>query len=509
MRHRPPVLVYAFWQRQYGGDTAMIGKTVMLDGHPFEIIGIAPRRFVGLEVGRTFDIATPICAERILNREQSALNDRSWWWLTVIGRLAPGWSLERASSHLAAISPEIFRSTVASGLPSDVAQAYVESTLKAFPGSTGVSGTVREEYETPLWVLLAVAGVVLIIASANIATLLLARATARERDLAVRLALGAARGRLIRQLLTESVVLAAAGAVTGLLLTQILSEGLVGLLRSSGFQFFSVAFNLDLNWRVLTFGVAVALVTCLLFGLAPAVLATRPAIGTLLRATGRTSTETRPRTGARSVLVVAQVALSLVLVVMALLFARTLHNLTTVDSGFNLDGVGTVVIDYQRAKVPSERRLELRARLLDAVRSIPGVQSAASVRMVPLTGESWTGHVVIDGIQHQKQTYFNRISPSFFQTMGARFVVGRDFSLDDSLSSRRVAIVNESFARDLLGGRNPIGATFQMPASPGARPPTYEIVGLVKDTKYVTLREPFEPIAFFAASQETRPLPST
>ncbi len=473
------VLAYAFWQRQYGGDAAVIGKTMMLDGHPFEIIGIAPRRFVGLEVGRTFDVATPICAERILNREQSALNDRSWWWLTVIGRLAPGWSPERASSHLAAISPEIFRSTVASGLPSDVAQAYVESTLKAFPGSTGVSGTVREEYETPLWVLLAVAGVVLIIASANIATLLLARATARERDIAVRLALGAARGRLIRQLFTESVLLAAAGAVAGLLLTQILSEGLVGLLRSSGFQLFSVAFDL--------------------VGLAPAVLATRPSIGALLRATGRTSTDTRPRSGARSVLVVAQVALSLALVVTALLFARTLHNLTTVDSGFNLDGVGMVVIDYQRAKVPPERRLELQARLLDGARSIAGVQSAASVRMVPLTGESWTGHVVIDGIQHQKQTYFNRVSPAFFQTMGAKFIVGRDFTPDDSLTGRRVAIVNESYARGLLGRRNPIGSTFQMPASPGASQPTFEI-------KYVTLREPFEPIAFFAASQERRPL---
>ena len=172
----------------------------------------------------------------------------------------------------------------------------------------------------------------------------------------------------------------------------------------------------------------------------------------------------------------------------------------------NLDGVGTVVIDYQRAKVPAEKRLELQARLLESVRLVPGVQSAASVRMVPLTGESWTGHVVIDGVQHQKQIYFNRISPSFFQTMGARFVVGRDFSPDDSLSSRRVAIVNESFARDLLGGGNSIGSTFQMPASPGARQPTYEIVGLVKDTKYVTLREPFEPIAFFAASQERRPL---
>jgi hypothetical protein len=195
-----------------------------------------------------------------------------------------------------------------------------------------------------------------------------------------------------------------------------------------------------------------------------------------------------------------------VLVVTALLFARTLHNLTTVDSGFNLDGVGMVVIDYQSAKVPPERRLELQARLLDSVRSIPAVQSAASVRMVPLTGESWTGHVVIDGLQHQKQTYFNRVSPAFFETMGGEFIAGRDFTPDDSLTGRRVAIVNESFARGLLGRRNPIGSTFQMPASHGGSQPTFEIVGLVKDTKYTSLREPFEPTAFFAALQERRPL---
>ena len=145
------VLAYAFWQRHYGGDAAMIGKTVMLDGHPFEIVGIAPRRFVGLEVGRTFDVATPICAERILNREQSALNDQSWWWLTVIGRLAPGWSLERASIHLAAISPEIFRSTVASGLPSDVRAGVCRVHTQSVSGSTGVSGTVREEQKRHCW----------------------------------------------------------------------------------------------------------------------------------------------------------------------------------------------------------------------------------------------------------------------------------------------------------------------------------------------------------------------
>jgi putative ABC transport system permease protein len=500
------VLGYDFWRRQFGGDGGVIGKTLLLDGHPFEIVGVAPRRFTGLEVGRTFDVATPICAERILNPEQSALNDKAWWWLTVIGRLAPGSSVERASTHLAAISPGIFQTTVASGLPPEVAHAYLGSTLKAFPASTGVSGTVREDYGTPLWVLLAVAGVVLIIASANIATLLLARATTREREIAVRLALGASRGRLIRQLLAESVLLAVAGAAVGMLLSQTLSEGLVGLLRTSGFQFFGVTFNLDPNWRVLFFATAVTLVTCVLFGVAPALLATRPSNGTLLRASARTTTDDRRPSGARSGLVVAQVALSLALVVTALLFARTLHNLATADSGFDLDGVTMAVVDYQRANVAVERRLEFQSRLLDAFRALPGVQSAASVRFVPLTGESWTQNVVVDGVQSRKEVGFNRVSPSFFQTMGATRIAGRDFTPADTVDSSRVAIVNESFARTFLGRRNPIGSAFQMSAAAGAKPPTYEVVGVVRDTKYTSLREPFEPIAFLSTTQERRPL---
>ena len=252
----------------------------------------------------------------------------------------------------------------------------------------------------------------------DIATLLLARATTREREIAVRLALGASRGRLIRQLLVESVLLAVAGAVAGMFLSQTLSEGLVGLLRTSGFQFFGVTFNLDPNWRVLLFGMAVTLVTCAFFGVAPALLATRESKGTLLRATARTTTDDRRPSRARSGLVVVQVALSLALVVTALLFARTLHNLTTVQSGFDLDGVTLAVVDYQRANVPAERRLEFQSRLLDALRAVPGVQSAATVRFVPLTGESWTQNVVIDGVQHQRQIGFNRVSPAFFQTDG-------------------------------------------------------------------------------------------
>jgi putative ABC transport system permease protein len=500
------VLGYDFWRGHYGSDATVVGTSLLLDGHPFEIVGVAPRRFIGLEVGRTFDVATPICAERILNSEQSALSDKAWWWLTVIGRLAPGWSVERASNHLAAISPGVFQATAASGLPPDVAQAYLGSSLKAFPASTGVSGTVREDYETPLLVLLAVAGVVLIIASANIATLLLARATTRAREIAVRLALGASRGRVIRQLFAESVLLAAAGAVGGIFLSQILSEGLVGLLRTSGFQFFGVTFNLDPNWRVLLFGTAVTLVTCVLFGIAPALLATRSPDGALLWATTRPTTDSRRASRARSGLVVAQVALSLALAVMALLFTRTLHNLTTAQTGFDLDGVTMAVVDYQRARVAADRRLEFQTRLLDALRSVPGVQSTSSVRFVPLTGESWTQHVVIDGVRSQKQIGLNRVSPAFFQTMGTALIAGRDFSPADTADSQRVAIVSESFARIFVGSENPIGSTFQMSGTPGTTRATYEVVGVVRDTKYTNLREPFEPIAFFPASQERRPL---
>jgi predicted permease len=500
------VLSYDFWRRQYGASGAVVGKALLLDGHPFEIVGVAPRRFTGLEVGRTFDVATPICAERILNPEQSALNDKAWWWLTVMGRLAPGWSVDRASNHLATISPEIFRTTLASGLPPDVSQAYLASTLKAFPASTGVSGTVREEYETPLWVLLVVAGAVLLIASANIATLLLARATTREQEIAVRLALGASRGRLVRQMLTESALLAVAGAAVGLLLSRALSDALVGLLRTSGFQFFGVSLDLDLNWRVLLFATAVTFVTCVLFGVAPANLASRPSTGTLLRTTARTTSEGGRSSRARNGLVVAQVALSLALVITALLFARTLHNLTNAQSGFNLDGVTMAVVDYQRANVAVERRLELQSRLVDALRAAPGVQSASTVRFVPLTGESWTQNVVVNGVQSQKPIGFNRVSPAFFQTMGTSLIAGRDFTLNDTVDSPRVAIVTESFARTLVGARNPIGSTFQMTAAPGAKPPTYEIVGLVNDTKYTSLREPFEPTAFLPALQERRPL---
>ena len=431
------------------------------------------------------------------------MSDRAWWWLASVGRLAPGWSAERASAQLAAISKDLFQTTAPSGQPASETDAYLASTLGAFPAATGVSGTVREEYSAPLWVLLAIAGVVLVIAAANIATLLLARATARERDAALRLALGASRRRLVRQLFTESLLLSIVGAAAGIALAQVTSEAMVGLLRSTGFQFFAIAFDLRPNWRVILFAAGVAIAACLLFGVAPALIATRPRASALVRALTRTSSAARPRARLRSALVVVQVALALTLLVTALLFARTLRNLSSADTGFDARDITVFVV--QHPHIAPDRRHQAQLELIAAIRALPGTAAAASAAMVPLSGESWTGHVLIDGVRLQRETQFNRAGPSFFQTMATPFVAGRDFNGDDAPASRRVAIVNELFARELLAGRNPIGATFQLPARPGKAPATFEIVGVVRNIKHLGLREPAAPTAFFPVSQESRP----
>ena len=496
------VLSHAFWTRQYGADPRAIGRTISLDRHPFEIVGVAPRAFTGLEVGRTFDVAIPLCSEPALNPEGSAVNSRTSWWLTVLGRLAPGWTITRATAHLASISGETFQAAVPAKLPADVTTAFLTSTLGAYPASTGVSGTVREEYSVPLSIMLGLAAVVLIIASANIATLLLARATVREREAVVRLALGASRGRLIRQLLTESVLLAVAGAIAGALIAQPLSTGLVMLLQSSGFQFFAVDFDLQPNWRVLVFTIAAAAIACLMFGLVPAIVATSPTRTTIVRGLGRTITGSHAHGRVRGMLVAAQISLALILVVAALLLGRTFNNLAADDPGLEPNGVTAVVVIHP--EIPIERRRQAEGELLAAVRAIPEAEGAATAQMIPLTGESWSGHVVVNDVEHQQTTYFNRVSDGYFATIRTRLISGRDFSAADG-TGRRVAIVNASFARNVLGNPHPIGASFALAGRPGDARDPFEVVGVVADAKHLGLRDPFEPMAFFPIAQVSRP----
>jgi len=497
------VISYAFWQREFGGDASVIGRKLTLKGHPFEIIGVTPESFFGLEVGRSFDVAVPVCSEALLWRKESRLDVGTTWWLTVMGRLKPGWTLEQATAQLNALSPGIFEATLPANYPREDVKHYLGFKLAAFPAGTGLS-QLRETYESPLWLLLALAGLVLLIACANLANLMLARASAREREIAVRLALGASRGRLVRQLLTESLLLAALGAAVGAFLAGSLSQFLVSFISAEGDP---VLLNLDSDWRVLAFTAGLAVLTCVLFGLTPAVRATHLAPGAAMKMGSRGLTASRERFSLRRALVVSQVALSLVLLVGALLFSRSLGNLLRLDAGFQQSGILLTQVALTRLNLPPERRQAFKRELLDRIRAIPGVDSAADTNVVPLSGSSRSNRVWPDGSDRGqgKDSFFSRVGPAYFKTLGTPLVAGRDFDDHDTPTSPKVAMVNEAFARRVLNEANPVGKRFWIETTPNDPETLCEIVGLVKDTKYRDLREDFAPVAFLAASQDPRP----
>jgi predicted permease len=359
------VISHEFWQREYAGDVNVIGRKLTLADHPLEIIGVTPANFFGMEVGRSFDLALPLCANPLVRGNSRMLDSGINWWLTVNGRLKPGSSLVQATAQTQAISPGVFEAALPADYPPVSVKDYLRSTLIAVPAGSGVS-QLRDDYERSLWLLLAIGGLVLLIACANLANLLLARASAREREIATRQALGASRGRLVRQLLVESLLLAAIGAALGAALAQVLSRILVAFLSTSNNPVF---LDLAPNWRVLGFAAALTVLTCLLFGLAPAIRATRMEPGAVMKAGGRGMTASRGRFTLRRALVVAQVASSLVLVAGALLFSRSLSNLLTVETGFREEGVLIAGVNFQRLNV---RPIELRfSRINYSIGSAP------------------------------------------------------------------------------------------------------------------------------------------
>ncbi len=491
------VVSHEFWQREYGGDVSVIGRKLTLGDHSFEIIGVTPSNFFGMEVGRSFDLALPICAVATVRGNNNFLSG-IMWWLTVTGRLNPGWSIDQAAAHLQVISPALFEAALPANYPPVSVKDYLESTLIAVPAGSGVS-QLRGDYERSLWLLFAISGLVLLIACANLANLLLARASAREREIAVRQALGASRGRLVRQFLVEGLLLAALGAVLGVGLAQSLSRFLVAFLSTTADPIF---LDLAPNWRVLGFGVGLAVLTCLLFGLAPAIRATRTEPGAVMKAGGRGMTAGRERFSLRRALVVAQVALSLVLVAGALLFSRSLSKLLTVDAGFRQEDVLIAEVTFRRLNLPSDRYSSFRDEMLDRIRAIPGAESVALTNIIPLDG--WGGGSAwIDGTNanQAQNTSLSRVGPNYFNTLHIPLLAGRDFDARDRIGTTTVAIVNEAFARRFLNGANPVGHRFWMEASPGSPNTPYEIVGLVRDTKYRDLREEFRPIAYYASAQ--------
>jgi predicted permease len=448
-------------------------------------------------------VALPLCSQAVLSGEDSPLDQGTVWWLSVMGRLKPGWTLQRASAELGSLSPGIFEATLPKNYPRENVKDYLRFKLAAYPASTGVS-YLRDQYADPLWLLLGTAGLVLLIACANLASLLLARATTREKEIGVRLALGASRSRLIRQLMAESLLLAAAGAALGLLMARTLSQFLVAFLSTQGNKLF---LDLRPDARVLGFTAGVAILTCLFFGLAPALRATRVAPGSMMKTGGRGLTTSRERFGLRRALVCAQVALSVVLLVGAILFSRSLHNVVTADTGFQQRGVLITWVDMTRLRLPVARRIPFKRELLDRLRAIPGVQAASDARILPLSGSGTDNRVWRAGSdrEHGIDANFNSVSREYFRTLQMPLLAGRDFSDADGPAMQPVAIVDQAFVRQLGLGANAVGQTFYRESTPSDPQMGFEIVGLVGDTKYRDIHRGFVPIVYLSTSQDPRP----
>jgi putative ABC transport system permease protein len=495
---------YAFWQRNFAGDPSVVGKRLTLDGNSFQVIGVTPPGFNGISIGDIFDVAVPICVEPIIHPRNNRLTMRHAWWLASIGRLKPGWTIARANAQILAVTPAILQETIPPVYDAEGTKKYLEYKLGAFSASTGFS-ELRHDSETSLWLLLGISGLVLLIACANLANLMLARASARERQITIRRALGATRWRMVRDLLSESLLLAVAGSVCGLFLAFAISRTLVAFISTQQNQIF---LDLGMDWRVLAFTTALAVLTTISFGLAPALRATRAEPATLLQSGSRGATVGRERFSLRRILIVSQVGLSVVLLMGALLFVRSLRKLTTLNVGFQQTGILVTYVDFTHLQLPEERYTEYKRDLVKRVEAIPGIESAAHAMMVPFGGMTWNDDVINEGFdQDAGVVWENFLGPGYFQTIGTPLLAGRDFDDRDTATSVKVAIVNQAFVRKILKGADPLGKRFRIHEHPGKPRPLYEIVGVTGDNKFQDMHEEFLPFMYFPATQEEKPSP--
>ncbi|MCG8466852.1 MAG: ABC transporter permease [Gemmatimonadetes bacterium] len=499
------VLGHGFWQREYGGAVDAIGRTLTLNGHPFEIIGVAGEGFGGIHVGRSAGIFAPFCTLETLRPDRDILDSRGTWFVNVFGRTRPGETAGEAQAALAGAAREVFDSTVPTHWTREEQQMFRDQRLAVLSAPTGRS-IVRGQYRTSLYTLLVVVGVVLLIACANVAQLLLARATARQHEVAVRLAIGSGRGRLIRQLLTESILLALLGAGVGVLFARWSSGVVVGFISDIGR---AVSLDLSLDLRVLFFTIGVAVLTGVLFGLAPAWRSSRVSPQTAMHGSGRAVVGASSHRFARGI-VTGQLALSFVLVVSAGLLVGSFQRLTRIDPGFRPSGVGIVEAGWDDLGLSEERHLGFPRELIDRIRQIPGVRSASASLLTPISGTSWSEDVLIDrvdGAAEQASIWFNGVTDGYFETLDTRLLAGRDFSAGDDARSARVVIVNETLAERYYGDASPIGGRVRIDSHSELGDPM-EIIGVVADAKYRRVDEETLATAFVPLEQTSLWSPS-
>ena len=493
------VLNYRYWQSAFGGSAAAIGKTIRLNGVAHAIVGVTDPRFTRMTPGKSIDLWLPLTELVPLGLHWGrGTEDASNWWLTIVARLKPKMSRAQAQSAMSLV----FRNEVLHGEKPALKDAD-DPEVALLPAEKGLVG-IRENFAEPLYILMVAVGIVLMIACSNVAGLMLARAAARKKEVAVRLALGAGRGRVIQQLLTESVVLSVSGGALGVLVAYWGASGLAAFLSANWYSPLQIDVRPDAPVLVLT--VTVSLLTGIVFGLAPAFSGSRVNVAPVLKENSGTvfgESHAGRRLGLGSWLVIAQVALSVVALIGAGLMVRTVNNLRSVDAGFDTHNLLLFGIDPALAGFKGDKIGNLYDELKRRLAALPGVISASYSSDVLLDNGLWTSSVHIEGHNDKStvETNMLAVGPEFFETMRIPLLQGRTLRQADFHSGQSVAIVNEAFVHQFLGGREPIGVHFGGTNSKDSWDPQREIVGVVADTKYDNLRKDVAPTAYIPLTE--------
>jgi predicted permease len=494
--HPVVVLSHDYWIRRFAGEPGVLNVKVAINGHPMVVIGVAPAGFRGVLSGESPDLFVPIAMKREVTPTWDGLTDRRTRWLNILARLEPGVSAARAQAAMATI----YRPALESELKQypvrskRAEQLILGQKLEVQPAAQGIN-QLRQQWEKPLIALMALVGLVLLIACANVANLLLARAASRRREMAIRLALGAGRGSLLRQLLIESLVLALAGGLLGLLVSVWTTSALLRILPAGATGGW-IAATLDI--RLLVFTLALSTFTGLLFGLAPALQASRSEVASSLREQ-RTALGSAGAARFRRMLVVAQLALSLLLLVGAGLFARSLFNLLRVDPGFRTERLLTFAVDPSLNGYTEERGFVFYRDLQERLARLPGVVAVGAASPGPLTHNNRGSNITVEGYQAREDEDMDvsrhAVAPGYFRALGTPVVRGREVEERDLTSAGKVVVVNEAFVKRFFGGANPLGRHMMFGASSHPNLDR-EIVGVVRDFKHNDLRETPKPAVF-------------
>jgi len=484
-----------YWARRYNRAPDVLGQTLVLNGHTVTIVGVTAPEFTGLQPGTRPDITLPLSV-RVLDEKDFLDMRDTWTSMPILGRVKPGVSEAQATAAADVALKQYMAREENQWIVTRNPDAFAAARL--LPASRG-SGSLRQRYATPLTVLMALVGLILLIAATNVANLLLVRGEARSKEVAIRLCVGGGRSRLIRQFLTESVLLAVCGALLGFVLAQWGTQAIMAFFESLEQPIF---LDVSPNLRVLAFTTAIALIAALLFGLTPALKSTRLELSPALKEGGLQFGWTRRRWTAGYALVVTQVALGVVVIAVAGLLARSLHNLKTLNAGFNGEHVLVFTLDSYGTTLNDERRTALYADLLGRLRTLPGAVRVAASRSVPIHTSGNARLLDLPGPADRtldRSAFTNIVTPGYFDAFGIRLLRGRDINEFDTSTSPRVAVISTAMARLYFGDRDPLGQTFGYQSEKDIR---LTVVGVVEDTHQMNLRERAPAIVYTPMTQE-------